>query len=82
MLKVYGSMQCPDCGRCREDLDRANVEYEYYDFGESLLHLKTFLTIREREPAFDAVRKAGGIGIPCIEKEDGSITLSWEEFLP
>lgn len=81
MLKIYGSMLCPDCVKCREELDRAGVEYEYLDFRESLKHLKAFLTIRDGSPLFDDVRENGGIGIPCIEKEDGTVTLSWEEFL-
>lgn len=80
MLKIYGSMLCPDCVQCREDLDRAGVAYEYLDFSESLLNLKEFLSLRERS-AFDEVRAAGKIGIPCIVKEDGTVTLSWEEYM-
>jgi glutaredoxin-related protein len=81
MIKIYGSMLCKDCVQCREDLDRAGVAYEYLDFAESLLHLKEFLSIRESSSLFDAVRENGGIGIPCIVKEDGSVTLDWEEFM-
>lgn len=80
MLKIYGSMLCPDCVQCREDLDRAGVAYEYLDFSESLLNLKEFLSLRER-PVFDEVRAAGKIGIPCIVKEDGTVALSWEEYM-
>ncbi|MBQ8834700.1 MAG: glutaredoxin [Oscillospiraceae bacterium] len=79
MLKIYGSMRCPDCVQCREDLDRAGVEYEYLDFSESLKNLKEFLILREA-PIFDEIRKEGRIGIPCILREDDSITLDWEEF--
>ncbi len=81
MIKIYGSMLCKDCVQCREDLDRAGVAYEYLDFAKSLLHLKEFLSIRESSSLFDAVRENGGIGIPCIVKEDGSVTLDWEEFM-
>ena len=28
MLKIYGSMLCPDCVQCRADLDKAGVAYE------------------------------------------------------
>ena len=80
MLKIYGSMQCPDCTRCREDLDRAGVLYEYLDFSENLKNLKEFLILREG-PLFDEIRMDGKIGIPCILRQDGSVTLSWEEFL-
>ena len=81
MIKIYGSMLCPDCVKCREDLDRAGIAYEYLDFAESLLHLKEFLKIRETSPLFEEVKKNGSIGIPCIVKEDGSITLDWEALM-
>lgn len=81
MIKIYGSMLCPDCVKCREDLDRAGIAYEYLDFAESLLHLKEFLKIRENSPLFEDVKKNGSIGIPCLMKEDGSITLDWAELM-
>ncbi len=81
MIKIYGSMLCPDCVKCREDLDRAGIAYEYLDFAESLLHLKEFLKIRETSPLFEDVKKNGSIGIPCLMKEDGSITLDWAELM-
>lgn len=81
MIKIYGSMMCPDCVQCKEDLDKAGVTYEYLDFADSLLHLKEFLAIRESCPLFEEVKKNGSIGIPCIVKEDGSITLDWAELM-
>ena len=81
MLKIYGSMQCPDCTRCREDLDRAEVAYEYLDFGTNLKALKEFLAIRDKNPVFAEVKEMGTIGIPCILREDGTVTLNWVEFL-
>ena len=80
MLKIYGSMLCPDCVQCREDLERAGVAYEYLDFSESLLNLKEFLALRERSQ-FDEIRAEGKIGIPCILEEDGNVTLSWEKYM-
>lgn len=81
MLKIYGSMLCKDCVQCRKDLDAAGVAYEYTDFAENLSALKEFLAIRDTNPLFEDVKKAGGIGIPCIVLEDGSITLSWEAYM-
>lgn len=81
MLKIYGSMLCPDCVQCREDLDRAGVSYEYLDFSESLLNLKEFLKLRDSEEVFAPVKADGRIGIPCILREDGSVVLDWEEFV-
>lgn len=81
MLKVYGSMQCPDCVKCRADLDRAGIPYEYLDFADSLWNLKVFLSLRDFDPAFAGVRDEGRIGIPCILREDGSVTLDWTEYM-
>jgi glutaredoxin-related protein len=82
MLKIYGSMLCPDCVACCADLDKNNIQYEFLDFADSVKNLKEFLVIRDQESLFDAVRQKGSIGIPCIVREDGSVTLSWQEFLP
>lgn len=80
MLKVFGSPHCPDCVICREELDRTGVAYVYMDITGNLMFLKKFLKLRE-EPAFDAIREKGQIGIPCIVREDGSLTFDWKEFL-
>lgn len=81
MLKIYGSMMCPDCVQCRKDLDKAGVRYEYLDFADSLWNVKLFLNLRDSEAVFAEVREGGKIGIPCIQREDGSVTLDWAEFL-
>ena len=81
MIRIYGSMLCGDCVRCRQELDQAAIPYEYLDFSENLLYLKEFLALRDRSELFDSVRAAGAIGIPCIVREDGSITLDWSEFM-
>lgn len=81
MLKIYGSMLCPDCVQCRKELDGAGVEYEYLDFGENLKNLKEFLAIRDSSALFEEVRAAGSIGIPCIVEENGKVRLDWESYL-
>ena len=81
MLKIYGSMLCKDCVECVEDLKKANMEFEFLDFADSLLYLKEFLAIRDGNDQFNAAREKGSIGIPAIVKEDGSVTLDWDEFL-
>lgn len=80
MLKIYGSMLCPDCVQCREELDAAGVEYLYCDIGEDLRTLKEFLKLRDSDPMYDAVREAGSIGIPTILLPDGTVTLAWDGF--
>lgn len=81
MLRIYGSMQCPDCVACRNDLDQACVQYEYLDFADDLRNLKAFLVIRDRDPVFKQVKENGSIGIPCIIREDSSVTLDWSEYV-
>ncbi len=81
MLKIYGSMQCPDCVQCCKDLDEAGIAYEYLDFSDSLKNLKEFLILRDGNAIFEAVRSDGKIGIPCIVKEDGSVSLTWGEYM-
>lgn len=81
MLKIYGSMLCPDCVKCRMDLDQAGIPYEFLDFSENLMNLKDFLRIRDGNPLFDEARAEGNIGIPCLVKEDASVLLDWDVFM-
>lgn len=81
MLKVYGMRICPDTVECCEALTKAGIAYEYLDLGDKTANLKAFLKIRDGSPLFDAVRREGNIGIPCIAREDGSVTLRWDEYM-
>ena len=81
MLKIYGSKLCPDCVACCQQLEAAKVPFEYCDFAESLNVLKEFLKLRDENRIFDDVRDAGKIGIPCIIRDDGTLTLRWDEFI-
>ena len=81
MLRIYGSMLCPDCVDCCRDLTDACVEFEFLDFADSLQNLKEFLKLRDSSNQFDDLRTEGKIGIPCILREDGTVTLDWREFL-
>ena len=44
-------------------------------------YLKMFLKIRDENQLFDPIRQRGQIGIPCIQREDASITFEWDEFI-
>lgn len=81
MLKIYGSMLCGDCVQCVKDLDAAGVSYTFLDFKDSLLNLKEFLSLRDSLSVFDEARESGFIGIPCILREDGTVTLNWAEYV-
>ena len=81
MLKIYGSMLCPDCVQCLEDLNRAGVAYEYLDFSTDLRNLKDFLKLRDASPIFDEVKSLGAIGIPCLVNEAGELSLDWSTYV-
>ena len=81
MLKILGTMQCKDCVACCEAFDREKIEYTFCDFRDDLAYLKEFLKYRDREPDFEQAKTDGGIGIPCIIREDGTITLDWESYV-
>ena len=81
MLKIYGSPLCPDCVKCKQELEEAGVAFLYLDIGEKLLYLKQFLKLRDTDSIFEPVRQRGQIGIPCIVREDNTLTFEWDEFL-
>ena len=54
---------------------------QFCDFADSLLNLKEFLKLRDESELFEDSRAAGRIGIPCILREDGSLTLNWRGCL-
>ena len=81
MLKIYGSMLCKDCVACRKELDQAGVAYEFLDFADNLMNLKTFLSLRDKDSQFSKIRETGKIGIPCIVDDDDKILLDWDCFL-
>jgi len=81
MLKIYGSMLCPDCVLCCEELTAAGVVYEFHDFADSLGNLKEFLAIRDNSELFDSARRERKIGIPCIVEDGGAVSLSWDAYV-
>lgn len=76
-MLIYGSMLCPDCVECCKKLDASGTPYTFCEFSEDLANLKTFLKLRDTLEIFDAVKAEGKIGIPCIVREDGTVTLNW-----
>ena len=74
-------MLCPDCVKCREDLDQAGVEYTYLDFSADLRNLMEFLKLRDAHPVFDTPKANGMIGIPCIVDDIGAVSLDWSFYV-
>lgn len=81
MMKIYGSMLCPDCVACCRELEAAGIAFEFCDFADAMENLKAFLKIRDKHPMFDEVRAAGKVGIPCIVCDDDGILLDWKVLL-
>lgn len=81
MLKIYGSMLCPDCVQCRKELDDKGIAYEYLDFSDSLGNLKAFLKLRDTHEAFSDIRGTERIGIPCLVDEAGAVAFFWESLV-
>lgn len=71
---------CPDCSEVKERLS-GNPDFEIIDIGEHARNLKEFIRLRDSSPAFDSVKAAGSIGIPCFVEEDGRISFDTEEFV-
>ena len=68
-------------GPFSKELEAAGVAFVYMNISDSLLALKQFLKLRESKPEFDPIRARGQIGIPCILREDGTISFEWDEYL-
>ena len=77
MLKIYGTMLCPDCVDCCRDLEQAGILYEFLDISGDLRNLKALLVLRDTSPAFEEIRGTERIGIPCIVNEAEEVFLDW-----
>lgn len=75
---IYGTKQCPDTVACLAALDAKGCAYDFRNI-EELPVLKEFLQYRDRAPEFDPVRVAGGVGIPLIIRDDGSLSFELED---
>lgn len=55
----------------KEFLSHHNVNFTYIDMTDSMMNLKAFLKYRDTHPAFEEVRNAGRVGLPCTVVNDG-----------
>ena len=74
-MKIYGTDLCPDCVAANKVLDERKIPYDYVDITKDIADLKAFLRLRDTSDAFNAVKKAGNIGVPAFVSEDGTITF-------
>ncbi|MDD7364819.1 MAG: glutaredoxin domain-containing protein [Atopobiaceae bacterium] len=80
MIKVFVTMQCPDCRAAVRELDERNVDYALVGV-EELRHLKEFMNLRDAHPDAFAPVLGKGIGVPCFVRDDGLVTLDLAEVL-
>lgn len=80
-VKMYGIKSCHDCVDAENLLKEKKIAYEYLDFANEALHLKSFIELRDKDPFFEEVRENGYIGIPCFIYEDGTMTFDINDVL-
>ncbi len=80
-LIVYGTLNCPDTVAALAEYEKRGFQVDFRDIDKSIATLKEFLTLRDTEAVFAPVRERHSVGVPCLIKEDGTITLDWEEVL-
>ena len=80
-ITVIGSHLCPDTLLALCKLREAGIDVDFKNLSASLPDLKAYLSVRESDPLYEAVRKNGGIGIPAFVLEDGTVTLDLGDVL-
>ena len=78
-ILLYGSTHCGDCGPVKDVFIEKNVKFAYVDITESMLHLKTFLKIRDHNDSHAEVRATGQVGIPTLFVDKETFTVSGPE---
>jgi glutaredoxin-related protein len=78
-MKVYGTDICIDCRNYKAIQAKRKFEAEFINITENTANLREFLSIRDQDSIFDAVRENGGIGIPLFVREDGTKTFDIDE---
>lgn len=80
-VTVYGTMNCPDTVDALREYKARGFAVNFRDIDADIKTLKEFLKLRDTEAVFAEARQEHYVGVPCIVKEDGSLTLDWEELL-
>ena len=80
-LTVYGTRNCPDTVAALAEYEKRGVTVDFRDIDADIATLQEFLTLRDTEDVFAPVRERHGVGVPCVIKEDGTLTLDWESVL-
>ena len=80
-ITIIGSHLCQDTLYALNKLIDRKASVDFKNLSADLKDLKAYLAARESEPAYEAVKENGGIGIPFFILEDGTKTLDLDEVL-
>ncbi len=80
-ITVIGSHLCPDTLYALNQLTAAGVEASFQDILSCHAVLLTYLNIRETSELYADIRGTQRLGVPCFQREDGSLTLDLNEIL-
>lgn len=65
----------------KEFLSDNEVKFAYLDITENMLNLKLYLKYRDNADAFNIIKEAGRVGVPCIVVNDGEQIIFDEKEL-
>lgn len=79
-ITVIGSHLCPDTLYALNQL-AAGAEVSFQDILSCRAALLTYLSIRETSELYASIRGTQRLGVPCFQREDGSLTLELKDIL-
>lgn len=77
---MYGTKNCPDVREALAVIAKKQLDVEFRNFDDSVKNLKEFISLRDRSPEFDEIKRNGTIGIPCFIGADGTISFDTERL--
>ena len=80
-ITVIGSHLCSDTLYALNQLTAAGVEASFQDILSCHAALLTYLNIRETSELYASIRGTQRLGVPCFQREDGSLTLELKDIL-
>ncbi len=72
-LTIFTSSKCPECPPAIEKLENEGIDFRNVDITNSMAELKEFLKLRDENPYFDSIKKAGYVGVPTIMDVNGNL---------
>ena len=80
-ITVIGSHLCPDTLYALNRLSAAGADVSFQDILSCHAALQTYLHIRETSELYAPIRGTQRLGVPCFQREDGTLTLDLNEIL-